>query len=51
MKMKAKTYGIKNLAASYLQLNIFSCKQHAIKKLYPKRFGFHFHFEKYKLST
>ncbi len=43
MKMKAKTYGIKILVASNLQLNIFSCKLLVIKKNYPIYFGFHSH--------
>ncbi len=45
--MKAKTYGIKILVASQLNLNIFSYKLLAIKKIYPICFGFHCHLEKY----
>ncbi len=46
MRMKAKTYGIKNLIASCLRLNTFSCKLLAIKKNYPTCLGFHSHLEK-----
>ncbi len=47
MRMKAKTYGIKILVASDLQLNIFRCKLFATKNIYPICFGFHSHLEKY----
>ncbi len=40
----------KNLVASHLRLNIFSCKLLAIKKLYPICFGFHSHLEKYIIN-
>jgi hypothetical protein len=35
MIMKAKTYGINFLVASDMQLNIFSCKLFATKKIIP----------------
>ncbi len=35
MRMKAKTYGIKLLVTSHLQLNIFSCKWFATKFFIP----------------
>jgi len=35
MRMKAKTYGIKFLVISHLQLNIFSHKPLTTKKVYP----------------
>ncbi len=45
--MKAKTYVIKNLAASRLRLNIFSCKLLATNFFYPICFSFHYHLEIY----
>jgi hypothetical protein len=44
---KSQTYGVINLVTSHLQLNIFSCKLFATKKIYPICFSFHFHLEKY----
>ncbi len=50
MRLKAKTYGIRILIASYMQLNIFSCKLLAIKKVYPICLGFQSHLEKYIIN-
>jgi hypothetical protein len=49
-KEKDKGYGICFLVASNLQLNFIIAKQFATKlklKIYPLRFVFRFHFEKY----